>query len=149
MTGQFLFSALVLVVCVGVGGSYLAKSLGWFGGLAVERLFGPARPWSRWRRRVTAVLCMVLGVMFFLGFNWIEPRSDPAFFAGYWLVLVLLCLLAFLLGIQDFREVRTLGRKLRTSRHVVSNDQKSRVMNQLKRSGGGNGGSPREQAEER
>lgn len=143
-TGQLLWSVAVLMLCVGFGGFYLAKQLGWFGGLAIERLGGGVRRWSRWRRRLMAVLCILLGVMFFLGANWIDPRTHPLFFGGFALVLLVLSLVAFVLGIQELREVRNLGRRLRSSRSHVSPDRRSRSMSQPRRPGGGNGDSPGE-----
>ena len=140
-TGEFLGSVVVLLVCVGFGGFYLAKQLGWFGGLAIERLGGGTSRWSRFRRRLTAVLCMALGVLFFLGMNWVDPRADPVFFAGYWLALVVLCLAAFFLGLQDFRQVRDIGRQLRASSFRLSSEQRRRIHNQLRRPGGGDGDS--------
>jgi hypothetical protein len=56
------------------------------------------RPW----RRVGAVLCLVVGVMFLAGVWWLDDRvarEQPLLFTVYWslilLLLVWLCVLAF------------------------------------------------------
>lgn len=148
-TGEFVWSLVVLVACVGFGGFYLAKQLGWFGGLAVERLAAPIRPWSRWRRRLAAVLCMATGVVLFVWVNWVDVRTNPVLWTRFAVVLLALCVVLFVLGVLEFREIRRLGRRLRAGSRRVSRDDRNRVMSQLRRPGGGNGDSPGEQAEER
>jgi len=109
---QFLWSLAMLILGVGVGGYYLLKQLGWFGGPAIERMGLVASRWSRWRRRLTAVLLMVLGVLCFVAVNWIDPKVHPAGFLYFVAGLAVLCLVTSLLGWQDLREVRRLGRHL-------------------------------------
>jgi len=137
MLAQFLWSLAVLILCVGFGGYYLLKQLGWFGGLAIEGMGVPASRWSRWRRRLTALLLMVLGVLCFAGVNWIDRRADPLGFIYFAGGLALLCLLAMLLGWQDMREIRRLGRRAWT---IDSSRLSTGKMRQY-RYPGGNGGS--------
>jgi len=119
--GQFVWSLAMLILGVGFGGFYLAKQLGWFGlqplrleGLAFERSGRGARRWSRYRRLLTAVFLMVLGVLCFVGVNWLNPREHlrgSLYFLG---ALVALCVATVVLAYQDLRELRRLTRSLRT-----------------------------------
>lgn len=145
----FLWSLVMLILGVGFGGFYLLKQLGWFGGLSVERWGSSESRWSRWRRRLTAVLLMALGVLCFVGMNWLEPRRHPIESLMFVVGLAALCLVVVLLAWQDFREVRRLGRRLwmdgpggpsRSSR------PSREVLRQLKKPGG-NGGSEEEMEE--
>jgi hypothetical protein len=120
---QFVASLAMLMLGVGFGGFYLAKQLGWFGleplhleALTVQPPPGgrPLSRWSRYRRLLTAVLLMLLGVLSFAGVNWLNPREHlrgSLYFLGG---LILLCLVTMVLAWQDLRELRRLTRSLRT-----------------------------------
>lgn len=110
---QFFWSLCVLVVATGFGAFYLAKQLGWFGGLALEHLGLPRGRWSRLRRRATAVLLMALGVGVFLVVNWVLPRGRPGAALLATLGLLVVVIAVFLLGLWDLREIRRLTRGLR------------------------------------
>jgi len=136
----FLWSLVMLILGVGFGGFYLLKQLGWFGGLPVERWGWSVSRWSRWRRRLTAVLLMALGVLCFVGVNWLEPRRDPIEFLVFVVGLAALCVVVVLLAWQDLREVRRLGRGL-----WVSGPSRPRSeARKQSRKPGGDGGSPEE-----
>ena len=137
---QFFWSVVMLILGVGFGGYYLLKQLGWFGGPAIESMGLPASRWSRWRRRLTAVLLVVLGVLCFVGVNWIDPKVNPVGFLSFVAGLTVLCLVTFLLGWQDLREVRRLGRRLWTIDSGRPSCERSRQF----RHPGGNGGSQEE-----
>ena len=134
---QFFWSLVMLVLGVSFGGYYLLKQLGWFGGLAIERMGLSASRWSRWRRRLTAMLLMALGVLCFVGVNWIDSKVDPVGFLYFVAGLTVLCLAALLLGLQDLREVRRLGRR----RWIIDSSRPSRERSRQFRHPGGNGGS--------
>ncbi|MCK4298983.1 MAG: hypothetical protein KAX80_05590 [Planctomycetes bacterium] len=144
----FLWSLVMLILGVGFGGFYLLKQLGWFGGLSVERWGSSRRPagWSRWRRRLTAVLLMALGVLCFVGVNWLGPKRHPIEFLTFVAGLAALCLVVVLLAWQDFREVRRLGRRLWMDGPGGQSRPSRKVLRQLKKPGG-NGGSQEEMEE--
>lgn len=115
---QFFWSLVMLILGVGFGGFYLAKQLGWFGlqPLPWEGLtpLAPGRAFSRWgrqRRLVTAVLLMVLGVLCFVGVNWLDPREHlrgSLYFLGSFIALFLVTVV---FGWQEWRELRRLTRR--------------------------------------
>jgi hypothetical protein len=147
----FLWSLAMLILGVGFGGFYLAKQLGWFGleplrfeGLTLERPGRPGSRWSRYRRLLTAVLLMALGVLCFLGVNWLNPREHlrgSLYFLGSF---VALCLATVLLALQDLRELRRLTRSLRTRSRT---SPPPRGLTRRFREPGGDGGSAEEPPE--
>jgi len=114
---QFIWSILVLVASVGFGVFYLAKQLGYFGGLGIERLGLAKGRWTRVRRRLTAVLLITLGVLSFLSANWLLPwlfqRKDVVIAAAVILALVVLFVVVFIMALLEAREIRNLARRLR------------------------------------
>lgn len=143
---QFLWSVGVLVVATGFGAFYLAKQLGWFGGLGLEQLRLPLGRWSRFRRRTTAVLLMALGVGVFVVVNWVLPGGNPAVTLLATLLLVVVVVVVFVLGLWDLREIRRVSRGLRVSGTGSTRRLGPRALRRL-REPGGDGGSE-ESAEE-
>ena len=86
------------IVLVAVGAGIAARYL------RASRIVGAQRPW----RRVGAVICLLLSVMFVVGLYVLDEKGPPALYLTYWLFMMLLVVWLLALAVQDILYTRKL-----------------------------------------
>jgi hypothetical protein len=71
---------------------------------ARSRVIGGDRPW----RRLGAVICLLLAVMFAAGVRWLNPAAGPYGYLAYWTVMLGLVVWLCALAIKDAMYTRAL-----------------------------------------